>query len=50
MKAIQIFGGNGFVREFPVERYLRDAKALSVLDGTVDRHKQTVAREILRTA
>lgn len=50
MKAIQIFGGNGFVREFPVERYLRDAKTLSVLDGTVDRHKQTVAREILRTA
>ncbi|MEM7676168.1 MAG: acyl-CoA dehydrogenase family protein [Myxococcota bacterium] len=40
MRAVQIFGGNGYVREYPVERCLRDAKALEVLrpvDGDQDR-------------
>lgn len=31
MRAVQVFGGNGYVREYPVERCLRDAKALEVL-------------------
>ena len=39
MRAVQVFGGNGYVREYPVERCLRDAKALEVLrpvDGDQD--------------
>lgn len=47
MKAIQIFGGNGFVREFPVERYLRDAKVLVTFDGTIDRQREVVADALL---
>ncbi|MEQ9496563.1 MAG: acyl-CoA dehydrogenase family protein [Deltaproteobacteria bacterium] len=47
MKAIQIYGGNGFVREFPVERFLRDAKTLSTIDGTVDRHRDVIAASLL---
>ncbi|MEQ8986036.1 MAG: acyl-CoA dehydrogenase family protein [Deltaproteobacteria bacterium] len=47
MKAIQIYGGNGFVREFPVERFLRDAKTLGTIDGTVDRHRDVIAASLL---
>ncbi len=47
MKAIQIYGGNGFVREFPVERYLRDAKTLTAIDGTIDRQRDAIAAALL---
>lgn len=47
MKAIQIYGGNGFVREFPVERYLRDAKTLTAFDGTIDRQRDAIAAALL---
>lgn len=47
MKAIQIHGGNGYTREFPVERYLRDAKALEACLGGGDRSKSAIARSVL---
>ncbi|MEO1334947.1 MAG: acyl-CoA dehydrogenase family protein, partial [Myxococcota bacterium] len=42
MRAVQIFGGNGYVREYPVERCLRDAKALEVLRPVDDDQDRVV--------
>jgi alkylation response protein AidB-like acyl-CoA dehydrogenase len=33
-EAIQILGGNGYTRDWPLEKYLRDAKALQIYEGT----------------
>ncbi|MDX6769348.1 MAG: acyl-CoA dehydrogenase family protein [Elusimicrobiota bacterium] len=45
--AVQIHGGNGFVREFPVERYFRDARVTEIYEGTTEVQALIVAREIL---
>ena len=42
--AVQIFGGNGFVREYAVERFFRDAQMLEVLGGS---HEPVIATEVL---
>ena len=42
-EAVQIFGGNGFIREFPVERYLRDAKVLQASDAATDTLRAEIA-------
>lgn len=49
MKAIQIHGGYGFTRDFPVERYLRDAKSLEIEpgQGTADVQRIAIARSLL---
>jgi alkylation response protein AidB-like acyl-CoA dehydrogenase len=47
-KAIQIHGGYGFIREFPVERYYRDAKLCEIGEGTSEIQRIVIAREILR--
>jgi alkylation response protein AidB-like acyl-CoA dehydrogenase len=44
LDAIQIFGGNGYSRENPVERYLRDAKLLTIGEGTTEVLKMLVGR------
>lgn len=46
-KAIQIFGGYGYIREFPVERMFRDAKLISIGGGTSEIQKIIIARELL---
>jgi alkylation response protein AidB-like acyl-CoA dehydrogenase len=46
--AVQIHGGNGFVREFPVERYYRDARATEIYEGTSEIQRLIIAREVLR--
>lgn len=48
MKAIQIHGGYGYTREFPVERYLRDAKLLEIGEGTSEIQRLVIARRILQ--
>ena len=48
LKAIQIFGGYGYMREYPVERYLRDAKMLEIGGGTSEIQKLIIARELLK--
>jgi alkylation response protein AidB-like acyl-CoA dehydrogenase len=48
MKAIQIHGGYGYTREFPVERYLRDAKLLEIGEGTSEVQRMIIARSLLR--
>jgi alkylation response protein AidB-like acyl-CoA dehydrogenase len=46
--AVQIHGGYGYTREFPVERYLRDAKLAEIGEGTNEVQKMVIAREILK--
>lgn len=45
-QAIQILGGNGYMREFEVERYLRDAKLLEIGEGTSEIQRLVIAREL----
>jgi alkylation response protein AidB-like acyl-CoA dehydrogenase len=46
--AIQIHGGYGYTREFPVERYFRDAKLCEIGEGTSEIQRLVISREILR--
>jgi acyl-CoA dehydrogenase len=45
-RAIQILGGNGYTREFPVERWHRDAKIYTIFEGTSEIQRLVVARAI----
>ncbi|MBI5071273.1 MAG: acyl-CoA dehydrogenase family protein [Deltaproteobacteria bacterium] len=47
-KAIQIHGGNGYTRDYPVERYFRDAKLCEIGEGTSEVQRMVIAREVLR--
>lgn len=44
IQAVQIFGGYGYMKDFPVERYMRDAKVLEVIGGTSDTHRINIAK------
>jgi alkylation response protein AidB-like acyl-CoA dehydrogenase len=46
--AVQIHGGYGYTREFPVERYLRDVKLAEIGEGTTEIQKLVIAREVLK--
>ncbi len=48
LEAIQIHGGYGYVREYLVERYLRDAKITEIYEGTSEIQRLVIARSILR--
>lgn len=48
LDAVQIFGGYGYMREYPVQRYLRDAKLVEIGGGTSEIQKMIIARELLR--
>ncbi len=45
-QAIQIFGGYGYVKEYPVERYFRDAKVTEIYEGTSEIQRIVIAREL----
>jgi alkylation response protein AidB-like acyl-CoA dehydrogenase len=45
---IDLFGGNGFTREYPVEKLYRDAKIGTIYEGTTNMQKQTIAKYVLR--
>ncbi|MFC2017045.1 acyl-CoA dehydrogenase family protein [Chloroflexota bacterium] len=47
-KAIQIHGGYGYTKDYPLERYLRDAKLTEIYEGTSEMMRMTVARNLLR--
>jgi butyryl-CoA dehydrogenase len=47
-EAIQIFGGNGYVTEFPVERHFRDAKITEIYEGTSEIQRQVIASHLTR--
>lgn len=46
--AVQIFGGYGYTKDFPVEKYYRDAKLCTIGEGTSEIQKVVIAREVLK--
>ena len=46
-EAIQVLGGYGYTKEFPVERYYRDAKITEIYEGTSEIQRIVIARHIL---
>ena len=48
VEAVQIHGGYGYVKEFHVERLMRDAKITQIYEGTSEIQKLVIAREILK--
>ena len=46
--AVQIFGGYGYTKDFPVEKYYRDAKLCTIGEGTSEIQKLVIAREVLQ--
>jgi len=49
-EAVQIYGGYGYMRHYPVEKLLRDAKGYEIFEGTNEILRQVIAREVLREA
>ncbi len=47
-QAIQVFGGYGYMSEYPVERYMRDTKLCEIGEGTSEIQRIVIARELLR--
>ncbi|NUR87173.1 MAG: acyl-CoA dehydrogenase [Nonomuraea sp.] len=46
--AVQVFGGYGYVEDFPVERYMREAKVLQIVEGTNQIQRLVISRELAR--
>jgi alkylation response protein AidB-like acyl-CoA dehydrogenase len=42
--AVQVLGGYGYTREYPVERYMRDAKVMQIVEGTNQVQRVVIAR------
>jgi alkylation response protein AidB-like acyl-CoA dehydrogenase len=49
-RAVQILGGYGYTREFPVERYLRDVRVTTIYEGTSQIQRIVIAKQLLREA
>jgi alkylation response protein AidB-like acyl-CoA dehydrogenase len=47
--AVQVLGGYGYTRDFPVERYMREAKVTQIFEGTNQIQRLVIARDLLRT-
>jgi alkylation response protein AidB-like acyl-CoA dehydrogenase len=47
-QAVQIYGGVGYIKDFPVERYFRDAKITEIYEGTSEVQRMVVARSLLK--
>jgi alkylation response protein AidB-like acyl-CoA dehydrogenase len=47
-KAIQVHGGYGFIKDYPVERYFRDAKITEIYEGTSEIQRLVIARAVLK--
>ena len=46
-EAVQVFGGYGYIREYPVEKYMRDAKLLQIYEGTSEIQRLVISRSLL---
>jgi len=46
-RAMQVHGGYGYTREFPVERYLRDVRVTTIYEGTSEIQRMVIARQLL---
>lgn len=47
-RAVQVFGGMGFCKELPIERYYRDARIFRIFDGTSEIHRGVIAKAALK--
>jgi butyryl-CoA dehydrogenase len=47
-QAVQIFGGYGYTRDYPVERFMRDAKITEIYEGTSEAQRMVISRYLLR--
>jgi hypothetical protein len=48
--AVQVFGGYGYTKDYPVERWMRDAKLAQIFEGTNQIQRMVIARELLLKA
>ncbi|HEY6724022.1 MAG TPA: acyl-CoA dehydrogenase family protein [Polyangiaceae bacterium] len=48
LDAVQVFGGNGYVKDYPVEKLMRDAKVLQIYEGTSQIQRLVIARSLAR--
>jgi alkylation response protein AidB-like acyl-CoA dehydrogenase len=48
--AVQVLGGAGYTRDFPVERYFREAKVMQILEGTNQIQRLVISRQLVRSA
>ena len=46
--AVQVLGGYGYVEDYPVERYMREAKVLQIVEGTNQIQRMVIARHLTR--
>jgi alkylation response protein AidB-like acyl-CoA dehydrogenase len=46
--AVQVFGGYGYTRDFPVERYMREAKVMQIFEGTNQIQRMVISRALAR--
>jgi butyryl-CoA dehydrogenase/short/branched chain acyl-CoA dehydrogenase len=48
-QCVEIFGGNGFVRDYPAEKYFRDSKIGTIYEGTSNMQLATIAKQVLKS-
>ncbi len=49
-EAVQIFGGYGYMKEYPIEKYMRDAKITQIYEGTNEIQRNVIAHELIKQA
>ena len=49
-EAVQVLGGNGYLRDYPAERMMRDAKVLQIYEGSNEIQRLVIARQMMRQA
>ena len=47
-RAVQIFGGAGYCRDLPIERYFRDARISRIYDGSSEIHRMVLAKQLMK--
>ena len=47
-KAVQILGGYGYTKDYPVERYMREAKLFEIVEGTSEIQRLVIANHVLK--
>ena len=50
VEAVQVFGGYGYMKEYPVEKLLRDVKIFQIYEGTSEIQRNIIVRELFRGA
>ena len=46
--AVQVFGGSGYTRDYPVERYMREAKIMQIFEGTNQIQRMVISRKLVK--